>query len=241
MMQYRLASDYTMMDGASPYEIDAALTDFGFAMGPFQVSDLAGIDIGYASRQRRAPTRPPEERAVTFADGLYHRGWLGQKTGRGFYIYDEQSPKGRPDPEILALLEEARKDAGITPRSFTADEIQRRYMAAMINEAARVLEEGIARRASDIDTVLLTGYGFPAGAAALCIMPIRWALPRCWRTSGGFRQTTPTSGAPPPARPPCQRRQDLRGSGCRTSGIEAKRFHMTAAPLSPSRGRGVGA
>ncbi|WP_094463367.1 3-hydroxyacyl-CoA dehydrogenase NAD-binding domain-containing protein [Pannonibacter phragmitetus] len=161
MMQYRLASDYTMMDGASPYEIDAALTDFGFAMGPFQVSDLAGIDIGYASRQRRAPTRPPEERVVTFADGLYHRGWLGQKTGRGFYIYDDQSPKGRPDPEILALLEEARKEAGIIPRSFTADEIQRRYMAAMINEAARVLEEGIARRASDIDTVLLTGYGFP--------------------------------------------------------------------------------
>ncbi|MDN3718732.1 3-hydroxyacyl-CoA dehydrogenase family protein [Roseibium salinum] len=161
MSHYRLAADYMMMDGASPYEIDAALTDFGFAMGPFQVADLAGIDIGYAARQRKAATRDPRERSVDFADTLYHKGWLGQKTGRGFYVYDGESPKGRPDPEVLDLLSEARREAGIEPRSFTAGEIQRRYMAAMINEAARVLADGIAQRPSDIDVVLLFGYGFP--------------------------------------------------------------------------------
>ncbi|WP_248304796.1 3-hydroxyacyl-CoA dehydrogenase NAD-binding domain-containing protein [Breoghania sp. L-A4] len=161
LAHYKLAADYMMMDGASPYEIDAALVDFGFAMGPFQVSDLAGIDIGYAARQRKASSRHPRERVVDVADTLYHNGWLGQKTGRGFYIYDPDSPKGRPDPEVLALLSEARTRAGITPRAFSAEEIQRRYMAAMINEAARVLDDGIAQRASDIDVVFLSGYGFP--------------------------------------------------------------------------------
>ncbi|MFD1695565.1 3-hydroxyacyl-CoA dehydrogenase NAD-binding domain-containing protein [Roseibium aestuarii] len=161
LAHYRLAADYMMMDGASPYDIDAALTDFGFAMGPFQVADLAGIDIGYATRQRRAPARHPDERYVGFADALYHKGWLGQKTGRGFYIYDAEAPKGRPDPEVSAMLDGARKAEGIAPRTFTAEEIQDRYMAAMINEGARVLEDGIAQRPSDIDVVFLAGYGFP--------------------------------------------------------------------------------
>ena len=161
LAHYKLAADYMMMDGATPYEIDEALVAFGFAMGPFQVSDLAGIDIGYAAKQRRAASRHPRERVVNVADQLFERNWLGRKTGRGFYLYDEQAPKGRPDPEVLEIVEATRSTAGITARTFTADDIQRRYMAAMINEAARVLEDGIARRPSDIDVVFLTGYGFP--------------------------------------------------------------------------------
>jgi 3-hydroxyacyl-CoA dehydrogenase len=130
-------------------------------MGPYQVSDLAGLDIGYATRQRKAADAHPRDRSPVFADALYHKGWLGQKTGHGYYIYDAGDRKGRPDPDVLQIIERARKDAGITPRAFTDDEIIRRYMAAMVNEGARVVAEGIAQRPLDVDAVFLYGYGFP--------------------------------------------------------------------------------
>ena len=161
LSHYRTAADHMVLDGASPYQIDKALTDFGFAMGPYQVSDLAGLDIGYATRQRKAAHAHPHDRAPTFADALYHKGWLGQKTGHGYYIYDEGDRKGRPDPEVEQIVDQARSDAGIVPRPFTDDEIVRRYMAAMVNEGARVVAEGIARRPLDVDVVFLYGYGFP--------------------------------------------------------------------------------
>lgn len=161
LSHYRTAADHMVLDGASPYQIDKALTDFGFAMGPYQVSDLAGLDIGYATRQRKAADAHPRDRSPSFADALYHKGWLGQKTGHGYYIYDEGDRKGRPDPAVLQIVEQARKDAGLTPRTFTDDEIVSRYMAAMVNEGARVVAEGIAQRPLDVDIVLLYGYGFP--------------------------------------------------------------------------------
>ncbi|PUB18989.1 3-hydroxyacyl-CoA dehydrogenase NAD-binding domain-containing protein [Yoonia sediminilitoris] len=161
LSHYRAAADHMVLDGASPYQIDKALTDFGFAMGPYQVSDLAGLDIGYATRQRKLATAHPRDRAPTFADALFHAGRLGQKTGRGYYIYDSDSPKGRSDPELEAIVTQARSDAGITPRRFSDDEIVHRYMAAMVNEGARVVTEGIAQRPSDVDVVFLYGYGFP--------------------------------------------------------------------------------
>jgi 3-hydroxyacyl-CoA dehydrogenase len=161
LSHYRTATDHMVLDGASPYQIDKALTDFGFAMGPYQVSDLAGLDIGYATRQRKAADAHPRDRSPVFADALYHKGWLGQKTGHGYYIYDAGDRKGRPDPDVLQIIERARKDAGITPRAFTDDEIIRRYMAAMVNEGARVVAEGIAQRPLDVDAVFLYGYGFP--------------------------------------------------------------------------------
>jgi 3-hydroxyacyl-CoA dehydrogenase len=161
LTNYRTAADHMVLDGASPYQIDKALTDYGFAMGPYAVADLAGLDIGYASRQRRAPTAHPRERYPTFADELYSLGRLGQKTRKGYYLYPEGSRKGLEDPVIEATVAQARIEAGIKPRTFSDDEIVRRYMAAMINEAARVLEEGIALRPLDIDVVLLYGYGFP--------------------------------------------------------------------------------
>jgi 3-hydroxyacyl-CoA dehydrogenase len=161
LTNYRTAADHMVLDGASPYQIDRALTDYGFAMGPYAVADLAGLDIGYASRQRRAPTAHPRERYPSFADELYSLGRLGQKTRKGYYLYPEGSRKGLEDPVVEATVAQARIEAGIRPRTFSDDEIVRRYMAAMINEAARVLEEGIALRPLDIDVVLLYGYGFP--------------------------------------------------------------------------------
>src|SRR5690606_17792533 len=117
-----------------------------FAMGPYQVADLAGGDIGWANRQRRAPTRDPAARYVKIPDRLCERGWLGQKTGRGYYAYGAGGREGAEDPEVLALIDEERRAAGVAPRAFSEDEVVRRYLAAMVNEAARVLEDGIARR-----------------------------------------------------------------------------------------------
>ncbi len=130
-------------------------------MGPFQVVDLAGGDIGWAARKRRAATRNPEARYVQIADRLCERGWFGQKTGRGFYLYPEGSRTGTPDPEVEAIIDAERERAGITPRTFTDEEIIRRYMAAMINEGANVVHEGIALRPLDVDVTFLYGYGFP--------------------------------------------------------------------------------
>ncbi|OAJ63623.1 3-hydroxyacyl-CoA dehydrogenase NAD-binding domain-containing protein [Paraburkholderia ginsengiterrae] len=158
---YRTAADAMMEDGASPYQIDAAVRAFGFPMGPFQVVDLAGGDIGWATRKRRAATRNPAARYVQIADRLCERGWFGQKTGRGFYLYPEGSRSGAPDPEVEAIIEAERTRAGITPRSFTDEEIMRRYMAAMINEGANVVHERIALRPLDVDVTFLYGYGFP--------------------------------------------------------------------------------
>ncbi|KXU86223.1 3-hydroxyacyl-CoA dehydrogenase [Paraburkholderia monticola] len=158
---YRAAADALMEDGASPYQIDAAVRAFGFPMGPFQVVDLAGGDIGWAARKRRAAKRDPNARYVQIADRLCERGWFGQKTGRGFYLYPEGSRGGLPDPEVEAIIDAERERAGITPRSFSDEEIMRRYMAAMINEGANVVHEGIALRPLDVDVTLLYGYGFP--------------------------------------------------------------------------------
>jgi 3-hydroxyacyl-CoA dehydrogenase len=158
---YRSAADAMMEDGASPYQIDTAVRAFGFPMGPFQVVDLAGGDIGWAARKRRAATRNPAARYVQIADRLCERGWFGQKTGRGFYLYSEGSRSGTPDPEVEAIIDAERARAGITPRSFTDDEIIRRYMAAMINEGANVVHERIALRPLDVDVTFLYGYGFP--------------------------------------------------------------------------------
>ena len=158
---YRQAADHMMEDGASPYEIDAALRSFGYPMGPFQVSDLAGGDIGWATRKRKSATRDPKARYVQIADRLCERGWFGQKTQRGYYLYPEGARTGVPDPEVLAIVDAERERAGIVPRTFTEDEIVRRYMAAMVNEGANVVHQGIALRPLDVDVTFLYGYGFP--------------------------------------------------------------------------------
>ena len=159
MQHYRKAADHMLLDGADFDRIDAALEAFGFAMGPFRVQDLAGLDIGWTYRKRHAATRPPEERYVAIGDRLCEEGWFGRKTGRGYYLHEDGDTRPNPDAQAIVAGERAR--AGITPRSFTDEEIVARYMAAMIAEAARVVEDGTALRPIDVDAVLLFGYGFP--------------------------------------------------------------------------------
>ncbi|WP_428851304.1 3-hydroxyacyl-CoA dehydrogenase NAD-binding domain-containing protein [Imbroritus primus] len=158
---YREVASHMMEDGASPYEIDQALEEFGYAMGPFRTNDLTGGDIGYATRKRKAATRDPNARYVRIADQLCERNWLGQKTGRGWYRYPEGSRSGQHDPEVLALIDAERAERGIQPRTFSSEDILRRYMAAVINESANVLHDKIALRPLDIDVTLVHGYGFP--------------------------------------------------------------------------------
>jgi len=158
---YAQTAHHMMEDGASPYAIDAALRDFGYPMGVFQVSDLAGNDIGWANRKRNAATRDPNARYVEIADRICENGWFGQKTGRGFYNYPDGVRIGVENPELLPIIAAEQAKKGITPREFSADEIIRRYLAAMINAGANVLYSKAALRPSDIDVTLLFGYGFP--------------------------------------------------------------------------------
>ena len=168
---YRTCADHMVLDGASPYEIDKAMTGFGFAMGPFEVADLAGLDIGWATRKRLAPTRDARERVSIYPDKICEGGNFGQKTGQGYYVYEKGKRGGTPNPEVSALIEAERQEKSITPRDFSHEDIQRRYMCAMANEAAKVIDEGIARRPLDVDMVLLFGYGFPRHWGG----PMKWA------------------------------------------------------------------
>lgn len=195
---YKQAADYLLEDGASPYEIDAAVRGFGYPMGPFQVTDLAGGDIGWATRKRRAATRDPNARYVEIADRICERGWFGQKTGRGFYLYPEGARTGQPDPEVLAIVDAERAKKGVVPRSFTPEEIMRRYLAAMVNEGAKVVEEGIALRPLDVDVTFLSGYGFPRFRGG----PMHYAdtvgLPKILADIREFAQEDPLFWTPAP-------------------------------------------
>jgi 3-hydroxyacyl-CoA dehydrogenase len=146
-------------DGATVESVDAALTDFGMAMGPFAVDDLAGIDVGWRVRQEYPQLSPAGERSPLVADKLFEMGRYGQKTGSGWYRYDGRTPV--VDPVVTNLIEETARAAGISRRSVPAAELVERPVYALINEGAKVLEEGIALRAADIDVMYIYGYGFP--------------------------------------------------------------------------------
>lgn len=150
-----------LLEGAAPNVIDSVLTDFGMPMGPFAMQDLAGIDVGWRVRQERR--LPPEfEIFSCVADRLYERGRYGQKTGAGYYRYGSDRRKPQADPEVMTLIREEARRLGVVQRAITADEILERLLLPVINEGAKILQEGIALRASDIDLVWINGYGFPA-------------------------------------------------------------------------------
>ncbi|OZI51036.1 3-hydroxyacyl-CoA dehydrogenase NAD-binding domain-containing protein [Bordetella genomosp. 4] len=163
----RMVSPYTreahflLEEGASPAQVDGALQRFGFAMGPLRMADMAGLDISWAARKRLAPTRPAHQRYSRVADTLCERGRFGQKTGAGFYRYEKDSRSPLPDPEVDLLIEQCAREDGITRRDISDAEIIERTVYALVNEGARILEEGIAARASDIDVIYVHGYGFP--------------------------------------------------------------------------------
>ena len=158
--EYIRQSLFLLDEGASPEQVDGALQTWGLAMGPFAMYDLAGNDIGWHIRQRRYIERP-DMAYSKIADAICELGRFGQKTGSGWYKYEKGSRKPVPDPLVDALIVAQRKALGITPRKISKDEIISRCIYALVNEGAKILEEGIAMRASDIDMVYLSGYGFP--------------------------------------------------------------------------------
>ena len=167
---YAREAEFLLEEGASPQQVDRVLLEFGMAMGVFAVRDLAGLDISWAKRKANAHLRKPDERYSRIGDAICERGWFGQKTGRGFYLYEEGGRTPTPDPEVDAIIAECAKENGIEQREISDEEIIARCLYPIINEGARELEEGIALRASDIDLVWINGYGFP-----------RWrGGPMCW-------------------------------------------------------------
>lgn len=161
---WRAVAEMMLEEGALPQDIDAALEAYGMAMGPFAVSDLAGLDIAFARRRSLEATGPAATRergryASAVADRLVGAGRLGQKTGAGWYVYPEG--KRTVDPDVTALIQAVSAHKGIVRRPIAADAIVRAVRAAMVNEGARILSEGIVPRALDIDVVLMAGYGFP--------------------------------------------------------------------------------
>jgi 3-hydroxyacyl-CoA dehydrogenase len=161
LMPYMREAQFLVEEGATPWEVDRALYDWGMAMGIFAVDDMAGIDVGWRVKQQNRQFQNPGARSPLVMDKLYEMGRLGQKTGKGWFVYDENR-KPSPDPEVEALIRSTAREAGIEQRSIGAAEIVDRCIYAMVNEGARILEEGFAARPSDIDTIYLTGYGFPA-------------------------------------------------------------------------------
>ena len=158
--RYQRQCFYLIEEGATPQQVDRALESFGFAMGLFRVGDLAGNDIGWAVRKRRY-VENPDVPYSKIADRLCEMGRFGQKTGAGWYRYEPGKRDPIPDPAVDEIINAYRKEMGITPRKISDEEIVERCAYALANEGAHILEEGIAQRASDIDMVYLTGYGFP--------------------------------------------------------------------------------
>jgi 3-hydroxyacyl-CoA dehydrogenase len=161
MLPYMREAQFLVEEGATPEQVDRALYNFGMAMGIFAVDDMGGIDVQWHVLHEAPKHFQPEGvRKPLVLDKLYHLGRLGQKTGSGWYRYDENR-KASPDPETLELIERTAKEAGIHRRPITDEEIVERCMYIMINEGAKILEEGYALRAADIDVIYVTGYGFP--------------------------------------------------------------------------------
>jgi len=168
---WRRQCEFMLEDGAWPEDVDTALTDFGFAMGPFAVADLSGLDIAWHMRQAQAATRDPRERYVDILDQLCEQGRLGRKTGAGYYVYADGKQAPASDASVRALIEAASARRGITRQPIAPETIRRRVLLAMVNEAALLLTEGVAARPGDVDVVLVAGYGFPRWQGG----PVFWA------------------------------------------------------------------
>lgn len=168
---YRQQCEFMLEEGALPQQVDAALRQFGFAMGPFAVADMSGLEIAWHMRQRTQSTRDPSHRYADIADRICERGWFGQKSGRGWYRYGSDGRTPQPDPDVTHIIEEVSASKSIERRTFTSEDISRRAVLAMSNEAALLMEDGIADRASDIDLMMVLGYGFPDFRGG----PTRWA------------------------------------------------------------------
>ena len=153
-------AEFMVEEGALPWQIDEVIYNFGFPMGPFAMNDLAGVDVRYSIRQEQKKLYGDRRQSVIL-ENLYHTGRFGQKTNGGWYTYDKGERKGRPEPEVETLIVETSEKLGFKRREFSDQEILDRYLVALINTGAHVLEEELAMRGSDIDVIWNYGYGFP--------------------------------------------------------------------------------
>ena len=161
LFAYRRQAEFLLEEGVLPQQLDKVIYDFGMPMGPFQMSDLAGLDISWRVRKSKAATRPAHLRYSPIADRICEMGRLGQKTGAGWYRYEDGSRAPIPDSIIEKLIVSVSEELGITRRPVSDDEIIPRCLYPLINEGAKILEEGLAQRPSDIDVIWIYGYGFP--------------------------------------------------------------------------------
>ena len=162
IFQYSREAEFLLEEGALPWQVDKALTDWGLAMGPFAMGDMAGNDVGWRIRKQQAATRPNDRRYAHLADQICEKGRFGQKTGAGWYRYEKGSRAPLPDAEVEAIVLAESKRLGVARKKISDEEIVKRTIYALVNEGAKLLEEGIALRPGDIDVIYLTGYGFPA-------------------------------------------------------------------------------
>jgi 3-hydroxyacyl-CoA dehydrogenase len=185
---YQREAQFLLEEGASVEQVDRALVDFGMAMGPLAVGDLAGLDVGWRIRKEYQHLTPRDERVPLVADRLCEIGHFGQKTGRGWYRYEPSTRKAQPDPEVEKLIQECAQRAGIPRREITREEILERTLYTLVNEAAQILEEGIAVRAVDIDIIYINGYGFPAYRGGPLWYADTVGLKRILERSGAFEK-----------------------------------------------------
>lgn len=190
---YRRQADYLLIDGATPSQIDRAMRNFGLNMGPYEMQDMAGLQIAWANRKRLAATRPKTERYVEIGDMLCEMERFGQRTGKGWYLYEEGSRSPLEDELVLQLIAEVSQKHEITRQVFSDDEICQRLLTVMINEGALIVEEGIAERDLDIDIVKILGYGFPRWRGG----PMNYANEIGWEkiseTMSSIQQQSPNS------------------------------------------------
>jgi 3-hydroxyacyl-CoA dehydrogenase len=197
MFPYMYECQFLVEDGATPEQVDKALTEFGMAMGMFAVDDMAGLDVAWRVRKELNQFSKPGDRKPLVADTLCEMGRFGQKTGKGWYVYgDDRKPV--PDPEVLSLIERAASAAGIRRRAITNEEIIERTIYALINEGARVLDEGYASRAADIDVVYTNGYGFPAWRGGPMFYADRVGLKKVYERVSAFHRELGQRWAPAP-------------------------------------------
>jgi 3-hydroxyacyl-CoA dehydrogenase len=197
MFPYMYEAQFLVEDGATPHQVDEALTGFGMAMGIFAVDDMAGLDVAWRVRQELKQFSEPGVRKPLVADRLCEMGRFGQKAGKGWYVYgDDRKPQ--PDPEVLALIEQLAAAGGIRRRSFTNEEIVERTIYALVNEGARVLDEGFALRAADIDVIYTNGYGFPAWRGGPMFYADRVGLKKVYNRVAAFHREYGQRWAPAP-------------------------------------------
>ncbi len=184
-------------EGALPEQVDKVMVDFGYPIGPFATADLSGLDIGYDSRQRRA-AQNPNYRKLPIADAIVEMGRLGQKTGAGWFKYEKGDRTPYPDPEVARIIKEKAAEMGVGQRDFTDEEILRRLLFASVNEACRILDEGKAYRASDIDVMWLNGFGFPRYRGGLMYWADGVGVAEVYRQISAWHQRYGERWAPSP-------------------------------------------